>query len=412
MWKYPWKFAEGIVICIGLAVTGAFLQFSVGAIALENLSYPINILFGCIYIVALLLCYFLGRNNKYILWFSKYEAAVTSLGALLLMVIIMGFTKQIPALPINDAHHHIHRHWWDLGFSQMTRSWIFVMLFIYFLSVLGLVTIRRIVAFRWRDFTFALNHLGLFIALFAGVLGSADLERLRMQTHLEQIEWRATTDDGTLVELPIAIELKSFFIEEFPPKLMMIDNEEGKVQPQGRPESILVENDSVGGKLLDWNVQVTRYLPMAAAVFTKDSANYVNFETHGATVAVYAIASKGDIRKEGWISSGNYMFPHSALTVDSLHSIVMPEREPKKYTSDVVVYTQSGLQEQTTIEVNKPYKIEGWKIYQLSYDEVMGRWSNTSIFELVKDPWLPYVYIGIFMMILGALGLFIFAKRN
>lgn len=411
MWKYPWKFAEGVVICIGLALIGMFLQFLVGGIVLENLSYPINILFGGIYVVGLFVIYFFGRNNKYILWFSKYEAAITSLGALLVMVVIMGFTKQIPIMTdMND--NHIHSHWWDLGFSQMTRSWIFVMLFTYFLSVLGLVTIRRIATFRWRDFTFALNHLGLFVALFAGVLGSADLERLRMQVYLEQTEWRATTDAGQLVELPIAIELKSFFIDEFPPKLLMIDNNEGKVQPEGNPENIFVENDSIQGKLLEWEIEVKKYLPMAAGVFSKDTANYVRFETHGATTAVYIKATKDNLYKEGWVSSGNYMFPHKALIVDSLYSIVMPEREPRKYTSDVVIYTQSGLQETATIEVNKPYEIDGWKIYQLSYDETMGRWSNTSIFELVKDPWLPYVYLGIFMMLLGALGMFILAKRD
>lgn len=411
MWKYPWKFAEGVVICIGLALIGMFLQFLVGGIVLENLSYPINILFGGIYVAGLFVIYFFGRNNKYILWFSKYEAAITSLGALLVMVVIMGFTKQIPIMTdMND--NHIHSHWWDLGFSQMTRSWIFVMLFTYFLSVLGLVTIRRIATFRWRDFTFALNHLGLFVALFAGVLGSADLERLRMQVYLEQTEWRATTDAGQLVELPIAIELKSFFIDEFPPKLLMIDNNEGKVQPEGNPENIFVENDSIQGKLLEWEIEVKKYLPMAAGVFSKDTANYVRFETHGATTAVYIKATKDNLHKEGWVSSGNYMFPHKSLTVDSLYSIVMPEREPRKYTSDVVIYTQSGLQETATIEVNKPYEIDGWKIYQLSYDETMGRWSNTSIFELVKDPWLPYVYLGIFMMLLGALGMFILAKRD
>ncbi len=51
-------------------------------------------------------------------------------------------------------------------------------------------------------------------------------------------------------------------------------------------------------------------------------------------------------------------------------------------------------------------------IYQVSYDEKMGRWSNTSVFELVKDPWLPYVYFGIILMLLGTLGLFLLAKKD
>jgi cytochrome c biogenesis protein ResB len=56
--------------------------------------------------------------------------------------------------------------------------------------------------------------------------------------------------------------------------------------------------------------------------------------------------------------------------------------------------------------VNKPFSIDGWKIYQLNYDTTMGRWSEISVLELVRDPWLPVVYTGIAMMLLGALCMF------
>lgn len=57
-------------------------------------------------------------------------------------------------------------------------------------------------------------------------------------------------------------------------------------------------------------------------------------------------------------------------------------------------------------------EIEGWKIYQLSYDESKGGWSDISIFELVRDPWLPVVYTGIVMMMLGAVCLFVNAQKR
>jgi len=65
-----------------------------------------------------------------------------------------------------------------------------------------------------------------------------------------------------------------------------------------------------------------------------------------------------------------------------------------------------------TIEVNRPLKISGWNIYQLSYDETKGRWSDVSVFELVRDPWLPAVYAGIIMMVLGAVYLFVNAPKG
>lgn len=106
------------------------------------------------------------------------------------------------------------------------------------------------------------------------------------------------------------------------------------------------------------------------------------------------------------------MFPYKALRLNDQVSIVMPEREPQRFVSDVTVYTQEGDVLQDTIEVNHPLKISGWNIYQLSYDETKGRWSDISVFELVRDPWLPYVYAGILMMMAGAVCLFINAPKG
>ncbi|MBO7119638.1 MAG: cytochrome c biogenesis protein ResB [Bacteroidaceae bacterium] len=81
--------------------------------------------------------------------------------------------------------------------------------------------------------------------------------------------------------------------------------------------------------------------------------------------------------------------------------------EPRSFTSDVTVYTKSGITVRDTIRVNKPLSVRGWKIYQYSYDETRGNESDISVFELVRDPWLPYVYLGILMMLAGAVTLFI-----
>ena len=105
------------------------------------------------------------------------------------------------------------------------------------------------------------------------------------------------------------------------------------------------------------------------------------------------------------------MFQYAALSLEGNLSLVMPEREPRRYASAVTVYTEQGEQRSDTITVNHPMDINGWKIYQLSYDDSMGEWSQTSVFELVSDPWLPYVYAGIALMLLGAVLMF-FRKKQ
>ena len=85
---------------------------------------------------------------------------------------------------------------------------------------------------------------------------------------------------------------------------------------------------------------------------------------------------------------------------------------PKRFASDIQILTKSGKNIQTTVDVNKPAEVEGWKIYQYGYDTQMGAKSRISILELVSDPWLPLVYTGIYMMLGGALCMFVLGERR
>lgn len=116
--------------------------------------------------------------------------------------------------------------------------------------------------------------------------------------------------------------------------------------------------------------------------------------------------------KEGWVSSGSYMFPMSTLKLDKRTEIAMSARDPLRYASDVNIYTKEGKAFKTHIEVNKPVTIGTWKIYQLDFNKEQGKWSTLSVYELVSDPWLPATYVGIYMLLLGAILMFITAGRN
>ena len=85
---------------------------------------------------------------------------------------------------------------------------------------------------------------------------------------------------------------------------------------------------------------------------------------------------------------------------------------PRRFASDIQILTKTGKNIQTTVEVNNPVEVDGWKIYQYGYDTQMGAMSQTSILELVSDPWLPLVYTGIYMMLAGAVCLFAFGKKT
>ena len=85
---------------------------------------------------------------------------------------------------------------------------------------------------------------------------------------------------------------------------------------------------------------------------------------------------------------------------------------PKRFASEIQILTKSGKNIETVVDVNKPYEVDGWKIYQYGYDTQMGAQSQISILELVSDPWLPMVYTGIYMMLAGAVCMFVIGGRK
>ncbi|MBR5660452.1 MAG: cytochrome c biogenesis protein ResB [Bacteroidales bacterium] len=92
-----------------------------------------------------------------------------------------------------------------------------------------------------------------------------------------------------------------------------------------------------------------------------------------------------------------------SVRLDDFTMETYPNGMPKRFASDVVVKGKDGREITAVIEVNKPLKVDGWKMYQYGYDEEAGTESQVSILEIVKNPWLPLVYLGIFMMLAGAL---------
>jgi hypothetical protein len=213
-------------------------------------------------------------------------------------------------------------------------------------------------------------------------------------------------------ELPLAIELQQFTMEEYPARVMIVDNNSGEALPKNKPQ--MMTTDDADGKILEWQIKIEKYLDYSAPMETKDTTRYVGWGSSGATEAalVTATNTKTHQKRRGWISCGSYLFPFHVLTLDKSNSLVMAEREPKKFSSLVKVYTKNEDVYIDSIMVNKPLDVMGWKIYQLDYDKEKGRWSELSVFKLVKDPWLPIVYTGLFMMLAGAVFIFIRKKEK
>ena len=407
IWEHPWRYIEGFYVAIGITLSGFLLQTAIGNLHLAAFRYPVNAIIGLIFIISILFCHFFLGKTAIVRWLSSVYASVSALIVLLGVVVILGIVPQfVPyALP-SDIPHNLAG---LFGWYQMTTSWTFIFISYYTLVLLGFTILKRTRRkFTWRDVGFYLNHLGLFLAFMGGMLGSADMQRVRMTVKEGNLEWRAKDELQNIVELPIALQLDTFMIEEYPPKLMLVDIINGKALPEKRPVSYVYEGEGKSAKLMNYNIDILSYLPNAAIM--RDSLNSfaVPYHGEGNTHALKVRVSNEEMNDPvvGWVSNGSYIFPQSVVYINKEVAVVMPMQEVKKYTSHVKVFTEEGDNKAAVIEVNSPLRIANWTIYQLSYDESKGKFSETSIFELVRDPWLPIVYAGIIMLLAGSFYLF------
>ena len=440
MWNKPYTLKEGTAIVAGLLVTGGLLQVTLGPLEWGLFAWPANFITLILFVFLLIVAFLLRKRSYFCLFMSTMQAAIPAIAAAAILTLIMGVTKQVAEgkRPMDPV-----------GLTKMLSFWPFILVYVWMTAILGEVTINQIARFSWRRFPTLVSHVGLFLILTCGTLGSADMLRVKMYCETGQPEWRGLDAFNNVHQLPVAIQLEKFTIDEYPPKLMLIDKT-GRPLPQDKPENLLVDNGMKSGQLLDCKIEILKRIDNAVPVMlskmigkmpegmmgnirmdslgqARNKDGYIASDASGSACALLVRVTRGvnangssdtNLIKgqkqvvTGWITSGSYLFPYQALRLKDGRMLAMPNREPRRFASLVNIYTQSGQNIQTEIEVNKPFTIEGWKIYQLSYNEQMGKWSNLSVFELVTDPWLPVVYIGIFMLLIGAVGMFLTASRK
>jgi len=394
LWENPWGYVESFFIGFGLMVTGFFLEVFVAADTPFTIAYPYNIIFLGGYIALLIVLYKWFSNTQVIRWLTKVPASISSISLVTLLVMIMGIIPQV-----SSESNFIN----NLGLNHITSNWAFLLILFQFLTCLGLISIKRILQFKWSNVGFILNHVGLFLALTAGMLGTGDLERLSINTYEGKPSWIATDAQKNQVELPFAFYLKDFIIEEYHPKLALVNNKTGKIEQNDGKNLYLIEK---GETYYFQNFEVTVDEFLATSGRIGNRYHPVNELGAPPSAKITVKNTENDSIQNAWISSGSFSHSYESLKISDAYSMVMTIPEIKKFSSDIDILTKDGERISTILEVNKPFKFRGYKIYQLSYDDKMGKWSDLSVLELVRDPWLPVIYIGIFMMIAGAIYMF------
>lgn len=396
LWHFPWGYRESFLVAFEILLFGMIIEVINRGHGISKLVFPVNIFIGLALIAAVLITGTQFKRQAVVRWLSSVPAAVSSISLFAFLVLLQGFIPQNQSSKPDILTL--------LGLDHVKNSWVFAISGIYLLTALGLVIIRKSIPFRKINLPFLLNHLGLWIAVAAGSLGSGDL--LSLSIYLQEgdpLTCFAYDRENNAHTLPFSIKLTSFDINYFPPDLVLLNAETGTIINGDKQPLTEVE---VGKEFWykDWQIRIEDFLE---AVYYMEG-NYYEKDTLGSAPAarVSAINKNTGENIAGWVSCGSDQMAHSFLTLGNDCIVAMTIPEPQKYSSQVIIKKIDGDTDTTRIEVNKPCRLKSWRLYQMSYDEKKGKWSEYSIIEAVKDPWLPLVYFGIFLMMGGAVYLF------
>ena len=392
-----WGYKRSFLRCALLFLAGTTLQMAFGDIDNSFLRYPWGVIIAINYVYLLVLIHFKQERWSWLRQLSDHYACTSSLVAMIAMTIIFGLTRQDPT---TEGLVGV------LGFSRMTSSWPFNILLLYFTTTTGLAVMEDLRHLRKRRVAAVMSHLAVFVVLVAGIFGSGDKLRVSVNTHLDKPTYVGVDRAGKPTELPFAVTLKEFKMDEYPPKLYLLNT---ATETSSR-DFLSVEEVGATTTIDGWELSAVQYLDMAGRM--PEQSDFIEMNHVGAAPAVLVRAKniRSGEQREGWVSCGSFIFEPSYIFLTDKLAVAMPRREAKRYLSRVEVMKESGEKENFNIEVNHPARVGAWRIYQVGYDTARGRWSATSVLECVRDGWYSAVHIALWTML--AAGVVMFATAG
>jgi len=395
MTKRNFYFKLSSIVISGIITAGFILE--IFSIKHFSLTYPYNLIVILVIVISLISTRIIFKKTFFFRWFSSLENSLVIIAAFILLNLISAF---IPHQQASDGFIN------KLSLNKIINSYPFIFTYLYLIFTLGLVILRRINGnFSIRNIAFFLNHFGLWIILVGAGFGSADFVRLDMIVKLNNTVWYGYTEKDEIKELPFAIELKEFHMKTFTPKLQII-----KVDSNLNNFKVIKQLQLDTIKFIRYKgirIKTLQYVPYAWFI---NSDSVVQMKAPGYVNAAYVRIDFGDQVNEGWVSNSSLMQKGKYLPLYNGFYLTLSEPIPKDYISYIKVYTSNQEIFDTIVKVNKPVNVMGWNIYQKDYNKYLGEYSDYSVFEVNKDPWLWFVYSGIIMLAIGAIMLIFVIK--
>ena len=375
-------------------LAGTALQLSTGPADPSILSYPWGMIAAANYLYLLILISFNREKWKWTEWLYNRQTYISSLATMLILTLLFGLIRQ------DGREEGILG---ILGFTQMRTSWIFILNIIHLMTILGVRSIEEIRRFNRQRLPVTIIHLSFFAILAAAIFGSGEKTRITVTAVQGEPTNTGTTKEGKIVRLPFTLRLKKFSIEEYPPRIHILTDD------NLTKEHISIEAGGDKGHIGTWQIECLEYLE-SAGIMPGDST-YMTISHVGATTATRLRATNGNHTVEGWASCGSHIFPGSTIPLPDGTTLVMPQREAKKYLS-LMELQEKGQKSEHEISVNHPASVGAWKIYQSAYDRTRGKWSTITVLECVKDSSYPIIHAAMWIIMAAGATMFIIGSRR
>lgn len=186
-----------LLICLALALV---LQILTDGFPVMFFAFPLNAILAVLWLGGMIWIWKNCRKSIFVQFMLSRGATLWAVGLFLLSSLIVGFS----------------------GWRSFATSWIFVVVLLYFQTVLLFVIFRgwraatatgaRLGAVRLR---FLLNHAGILVAVSSAFWGAPDSETLRLQAFLDTPVKEAFRMDGTSAWLSYDVQLTDFTVDTY-----------------------------------------------------------------------------------------------------------------------------------------------------------------------------------------------------
>ncbi|MEG2675313.1 MAG: cytochrome c biogenesis protein ResB [Muribaculaceae bacterium] len=200
------------VFVIGYLLIASILQLIIGNFPVSFMAFPLNVIFAVIWLFVLFILYKEYRSTVFTQFLCSPKTSILSIILFIVSSLIIGLFPQLSEIEANSREGVLA----SFGCYNFITSWIFIAIIILLLSNLAMIIFNAYKYKKHMRWRFILHHVGLWLALFGGFIGSSDTQTLRIAVSKGEPTQEAYDENGMPHYLDYEMELNSFTVEYYP----------------------------------------------------------------------------------------------------------------------------------------------------------------------------------------------------